>query len=41
MLSIKDDANKTITWWNIIKDNFDNKIYDYRNIINNSQKWLQ
>lgn len=40
-ISIKDDANKTITWWNIIKDNFDNEIDDYRNIINNSQKWLQ
>jgi len=40
-ISIKKDANNLITWWNIIQDNFDKNIDEYRNIINNSQKWLE
>ncbi len=38
--SIKDDGENLITWWNIIKDWYSEKIDEIRNKINNSREWL-
>jgi len=38
--SIRDDSNNLITWWWIIKDNFDTQVDELRSIINNSNDWL-
>ncbi len=38
--SIKEDPNNLITWWEIIKDWYDEKVDEYREIINNSKNWL-
>ena len=38
--TIKEDAENNIMWWEIIADNFDEKVDSYRNLINNSKDWL-
>lgn len=38
--SIKDDPNNLITWGDIIKENYDGKVDEFRNVINNSKDWL-
>ncbi len=38
--AIKDDPELLLTSWNIIKDNYDKQVDEYRNILNNSQNWL-
>ena len=38
--SIKDDAEISIMWWNIISDDYDKEVDYYRWIINNSKDWL-
>ena len=38
--SIKNDPEQNITGWNIIKDNYDEKIDKYRNIINNWKDFI-
>lgn len=37
---IKDNAESSLTGWNIIKDSFDLKVDEYREIIYNSKDWL-
>ncbi len=39
-ISIKEDAENNIMWWEIIADKFDEKVDHYRNLINNSKDWL-
>ena len=38
--SIKDDPELLLTQWGIIKDNYDSKVDEYRDILNNSKDWL-
>ncbi len=38
--AIKDEPDIALTWWNIIKDSYDSKVDEYRNILNNSKDWL-
>jgi len=38
--SIKDDPELLLTNWNIIKDKYDSKVDEYRQILNNSKDWL-
>lgn len=38
--SIKEDANNLIMWWNIIKDSYDSEVDELRDLINNSNEWL-
>ena len=38
--AIKDEPELLLTGWNIIKDWFDDKVDEYRNILNNSKDWL-
>ncbi len=38
--SIKQDPEITITWWEIIADNYDEEVDKYRSLINNSKDWL-
>lgn len=38
--SIKIDASNLIMWWNIINDNYDSEIDELRDLINNSNEWL-
>lgn len=38
--SIKNDANNLIMFWWIIKDWFDNEVDELRNLVNNSNEWL-
>jgi len=38
--SIKEDADLLLTWWNIIKSDFDEKVKKYRDVLENSWEWL-
>jgi len=38
--SIKTDANNLITRWWIINDNYDSEVDELRNLVNNSNEWL-
>ncbi len=38
--SIKDEPDLLLTWWNIIKDWFDSRVDEYRDILDNSKNWL-
>lgn len=38
--SIKDEPELLLTWGNIIKDSYDEKVDEYRKILNNSKDWL-
>ena len=38
--SIKEDADLLLTWWNIIKSDFDDQVKKYRDILENSWEWL-
>ena len=38
--AIKEDAENNIMWWEIIADNYDEKVDYYRWLINNSKNWL-
>lgn len=38
--SIKSDPNNLIMWWNIIKDGYNWEVDELRNLINNSNEWL-
>ena len=38
--SIKEEPELLLTWGNIIKDSYDEKVDEYRNILNNSKNWL-
>lgn len=38
--AIKDDPELLLTGWNIIKGGFDEKVDEYRNILNNSKDWF-
>lgn len=38
--SIKEDANNLIMWWWIINDNYDKEVDELRNLVNNSNQWL-
>lgn len=38
--SIKEDANNLIMWWWIICDNYDSQVDELRNLVNNSNEWL-
>lgn len=38
--AIKVDAENNIMWWEIIRDNFDEKVDHYRSLVNNSKDWL-
>jgi len=39
-VSIKEDCENTLTSGNIIKDNYDKKVDEYRWLVNNSKDWL-
>ena len=39
-LAIKDEPENTITWGNIISDNYDSEVDEYRKTINTSKDWL-
>lgn len=38
--SIKTDPNNLITWWNIIKDGFNDEVDEHRDLIQNANEWL-
>ncbi len=38
--SIKENPENSLTWGEIIADNYDSKVDEYRHTINNSQNWL-
>lgn len=38
--SIKENPENSLTAWEIIADNYDEKVDEYRNLINNSKDWL-
>lgn len=38
--SIKSDTNNLIMWWNIIKDGYNWEVDELRDLINNSNEWL-
>lgn len=38
--AIKEDAEINIMWWEIISDNYDEKVDYYRKLVNNSKDWL-
>jgi len=38
--SIKENPENSLTAWEIIADNYDEKVDEYRDVINNSQEWL-
>lgn len=38
--AFQEDGNNSISWWNIIRDGYNEKIDQYRKIISESRKWL-